>query len=265
MRVYFEKPRTTVGWKGLINDPDLDGTYDVNKGLRLARQLLLDMLELGLPVGCEFLDPITPQYIADTVSLGRDRRADRGEPGAPAARQRPVHAGRHQERHRRRRAGGGGRGPGASASHVFPGIDEDGAGRRSCTRGQPRLPRHPARRPRRPELRRRRRWPTPAADCARPGCPSGWSSTPATATAARTTCASRRGRASVAGQIAAGEPGIVGRHAGELPRRGPAGPRARHRDELIYGQSITDACLGWSTTATLLDELASAVRARRGN
>ncbi|MEU5940949.1 3-deoxy-7-phosphoheptulonate synthase [Micromonospora sp. NPDC047548] len=68
MRVYFEKPRSTVGWKGLINDPALDGSGDVNRGLRTARALLLDVLRLGLPVGCEFLDPITPQYIADTVS-----------------------------------------------------------------------------------------------------------------------------------------------------------------------------------------------------
>ncbi|GAA3436521.1 hypothetical protein GCM10018954_061300 [Kutzneria kofuensis] len=70
MRVYFEKPRTTLGWKGLINDPRLDGSFDVNHGLRIARQLLLDILALGLPVGCEFLDPITPQYIADTVTWG---------------------------------------------------------------------------------------------------------------------------------------------------------------------------------------------------
>ncbi len=70
MRVYFEKPRTTVGWKGLINDPDLTGGFDINKGLRLARQLLLDINELGLPAGCEYLDMITPQYIADLVSWG---------------------------------------------------------------------------------------------------------------------------------------------------------------------------------------------------
>ncbi len=70
MRVYFEKPRTTVGWKGLINDPALDGSYDINRGLRVARELLLDVNELGLPAGCEFLDMITPQYIADFVSWG---------------------------------------------------------------------------------------------------------------------------------------------------------------------------------------------------
>ena len=70
MRVYFEKPRTTVGWKGLINDPDLDGSFRINHGLRLARGLLLAIAELGLPAGCEFLDMVTPQYIADLVTWG---------------------------------------------------------------------------------------------------------------------------------------------------------------------------------------------------
>ncbi len=70
MRVYFEKPRTTVGWKGLINDPHLDGTYDINLGLEKARQFLLDVNEIGMPAGTEFLDMITPQYTADLVSWG---------------------------------------------------------------------------------------------------------------------------------------------------------------------------------------------------
>src|SRR5205085_6611710 len=70
MRVYFEKPRTTVGWKGLINDPRLDGSFAINEGLSLARGLLVDLADLGLPAGCEFLDPISPQYTADTVSWG---------------------------------------------------------------------------------------------------------------------------------------------------------------------------------------------------
>ena len=70
MRVYFEKPRTTVGWKGLINDPGLDGSFRINQGLRLARGLLLDINRLGLPAGCEFLDMITPQYFADLVAWG---------------------------------------------------------------------------------------------------------------------------------------------------------------------------------------------------
>src|SRR5438309_3802153 len=70
MRVYFEKPRTTVGWKGLINDPELNGSFAINQGLRLARRLLLDLIEMGLPAGCEFLDPISPQFISDLVSWG---------------------------------------------------------------------------------------------------------------------------------------------------------------------------------------------------
>ncbi len=69
MRVYFEKPRTTVGWKGLINDPDLNGTFKINKGLHLARELLLNLNNLGLPTATEFLDLISPQYIADLPML----------------------------------------------------------------------------------------------------------------------------------------------------------------------------------------------------
>ena len=70
MRVYFEKPRTTVGWKGLINDPRLDGSFAINEGLRLARRFLADLAGLGLPAGTEFLDPISPQFLADLVSWG---------------------------------------------------------------------------------------------------------------------------------------------------------------------------------------------------
>ena len=70
MRVYFEKPRTTVGWKGLINDPDLNSSFNINKGLRLARQVLLDVNNLGVPAATEYLDLITPQYVSDLISWG---------------------------------------------------------------------------------------------------------------------------------------------------------------------------------------------------
>ena len=70
MRVYFEKPRTTVGWKGLINDPNLDGSFDINHGIRLARKLLLDLNRMGVPAGTEYLDLLTPQYVADLISWG---------------------------------------------------------------------------------------------------------------------------------------------------------------------------------------------------
>ena len=70
MRVYFEKPRTTVGWKGLINDPDLDGSFLINKGLRLARKLLLDINDMGVPAATEYLDLMSPQYVSDLISWG---------------------------------------------------------------------------------------------------------------------------------------------------------------------------------------------------
>ena len=70
MRVYFEKPRTTIGWKGLINDPDLDGQFNIRKGMWLARKVLTDVLSVGLPAATEWLDPITPQYICDLISWG---------------------------------------------------------------------------------------------------------------------------------------------------------------------------------------------------
>ena len=69
MRAYFEKPRTTVGWKGLINDPDIDGSFKINKGLRMARQLYCDLTDIGVPVGSELLDTISPQYISDRRPL----------------------------------------------------------------------------------------------------------------------------------------------------------------------------------------------------
>ncbi len=86
MRVYFEKPRTTVGWKGLINDPYLDESFRIDEGLRMARQLLIEINRMGLPAGSEFLDVISPQYIGDLISWGGDWRAYDREPGSPRAR-----------------------------------------------------------------------------------------------------------------------------------------------------------------------------------
>ncbi len=82
MRVYFEKPRTTIGWKGLINDPHLDGSYDIEAGVRTARKLLISLAEMGLPAATEFLDPIIPQYIDDLVSWAAV--------GAPRRNRRPI-------------------------------------------------------------------------------------------------------------------------------------------------------------------------------
>ena len=116
MRVYFEKPRTTVGWKGLINDPYLDESYRIDEGLRIGRQLLLEINKLGMPAGSEFLDVDLAAVPRRPDRLGRDRRAHDRKPGAPRARLRAVGADRLQERHRRqhpdrhRRDPGGARG-----------------------------------------------------------------------------------------------------------------------------------------------------------
>jgi 3-deoxy-D-arabino-heptulosonate 7-phosphate (DAHP) synthase len=95
MRVYFEKPRTTVGWKGLINDPNLDGSFNINQGLHTARALLLEVNNLGLPAACEFLDMTTPQYI-----LGRYWRTHHRKPDSPRTVLRPFLPRWLQERHR---------------------------------------------------------------------------------------------------------------------------------------------------------------------
>ena len=135
MRVYFEKPRTTVGWKGLINDPNLDGSFDIDDGLRIARGLLLDINNLGLPAGCEFLDMTTPQYIADLVSLGRHRRPHHREPGPPRARLRPLLPGRLQERHRRQRPIALDAVNSASQPHHFLAVTKDGRSAIASTTG----------------------------------------------------------------------------------------------------------------------------------
>ncbi|MGY4288715.1 phospho-2-dehydro-3-deoxyheptonate aldolase [Bradyrhizobium sp. LM2.7] len=124
MRVYFEKPRTTVGWKGLINDPDLDGSFDINKGLRLARNVLSAINNLGLPAGAEFLDMTTPQYIADLVSWAAiGARTTESQIHRELA-LRPVLSGRIQKRHRRQRPHRGGRRQVGLASASFHGGDQ---------------------------------------------------------------------------------------------------------------------------------------------
>ncbi len=191
MRVYFEKPRSTVGWKGLINDPGLDGSGDVNTGLRRARALLLDVLRLGLPVGCEFLDPITPQYIADTVAWGAI-----GARTVESQVHRQLASGLSMPIGMKNRPDGSIATAvdairAAGVPHVFPGIDVSGTPAIMHTRatrtatwccgavaaGRTTTP---------------SRWPVRWTCCAPRGCRSGWWWMPATPTAARTTATSPR-------------------------------------------------------------------------
>ena len=158
MRVYFEKPRTTVGWKGLINDPHLDGSYRINDGLRLARHLLLDLAEMGVPAGTEFLDMISrntsPLWSVGARSARAPPRArciassSRGLSARSASRTEPRATCRLRLR----------RSISAAHPHTFLGHTKYGPVRDLLHHRKSRLPRDPARRPADDELRRCRRW-----------------------------------------------------------------------------------------------------------
>jgi 3-deoxy-7-phosphoheptulonate synthase len=261
MRVYFEKPRTVTGWKGLINDPDLNGSYDVHKGLRAARALLLDIVELGLPVACEWLDPVTPQYIADAVAWGaigarttesqihRQLASGLSMPmgfknGTDGDAQVAIDACRA-----------------AAAKHTFFGVTPAGAAAVVTTAGN--------------------------SDChiilrgGRSGPNYGAGDVTAALDAvARSKLPRRimvdashgnsekdyRRQAIVAQalseQIAAGEPGLVGVMLESFLEAGRQEPGPL--DGLVYGRSVTDGCMDVDTTVGVLNGMAAAVRKRRG-
>jgi 3-deoxy-7-phosphoheptulonate synthase len=254
MRTYFEKPRSTVGWKGLINDPGLDGTFDVNRGLRTARRLLLDVIALGLPVGCEFLDPITPQFLADVVtwgSIGARTAASQVHRQLVSALSMPVGIkngtdGDVQVAVDAVRA--------AAAGHVFMGINPDGLAALVTTTGNP-----------------------DGHVILRGGSAGPNYSAPDVAAALELMDAQRviidasHGNSGkdhvrqaevardVAGRIAAGERGIAGVMLESFLEAG----RQELGPDMTYGKSVTDACMDWDTTAAILTELAGAVAARR--
>ena len=254
MRVYFEKPRTTVGWKGLINDPNLDGTCNMAEGLRRARQFLLSVCETGLPCATEFLDPFTPQYIADLVSWGAI--------GARTA-ERPTH--------RQLASGlsmpiGFKNGTGGSiqlavdgmiaagASHAFLGIDDAGgaavvqtSGNEAChivLRGGADGPNYDAEHIAKAHtaLTLSGKSPNLVVDCSHANCDKDHAKQP---------IAYR----DVIQQRADGNRGIVGLM---LESHLNAGNQSMNGDRstLKYGVSITDPCVDWATTATLLREAA---------
>jgi 3-deoxy-7-phosphoheptulonate synthase len=262
MRVYFEKPRTTLGWKGLINDPHLDGSFDINSGLRVGRQLLLDISALGLPVGCEFLDPITPQYIADLVSygaIGARTAASQVHRQLCSALSMPVGIKNSTEGDIQVAVDGT---RAAAASHVFPGTDLDGQAALIRTVGNPDChvilrggvdgPNYDA---------------ESVADTVARLRKSGL---PERVVIDASHGNSRKDHnkqvdvvTDVAARVAAGEHGIVGLMLESFLVAGRQDLELGRREDLVYGQSITDACLDWDTTATQLDALAAAVEERR--
>jgi len=260
MRVYFEKPRTTTGWKGMINDPHLDGSGDVNTGLRMARALLLEVLGLGLPVGCEWLDPITPQYISDAVSWGAI-----GARTTESQTHRQLGSGLSMPVGFKNRTDGNVQVAvdavrAAAVPHAFAGVDVSGRpailytrGNSDChviLRGGRDAPNHP----------------TPAVAGALGQLRAAGLPERLVIDASHDNSGKDHERqplvaADVAGQVAGGERAVVGLMlesflvAGRQELDGP-GP-------LTYGQSITDACMDWETTSEVLGGLAEAVRARR--
>ena len=222
MRVYFEKPRTTIGWKGLINDPHLDGSGDVNVGLQMARGLLLEVLDLGLPIGCEFLDPITPQYISDVVAWGaigarttesqihRQLASGLSMPvGFKNATDGDVKVAVDAVR-------------AAAAKHAFAGIETSGRPAIFHTDGQRGLPRDPARRPRRPQLRRRGRRRGAAELLSQAGLPERLIVDASHENSGKDHSASRRLRPTIADQVAAGNRCDRRGDARVVPGRGQA-------------------------------------------
>ncbi|MEV5649346.1 3-deoxy-7-phosphoheptulonate synthase [Nocardia sp. NPDC052254] len=262
MRVYFEKPRTTLGWKGLINDPHLDGSFDVKTGLGLGRRLLVDITGLGLPVACEFLDPITPQYIADLVSygaIGARTAASQVHRQLSSALSMPVGIKNGTDGDVQVAVDGV---RAAGASHVFPGTDLDGRSALIRTSGNP--------------------------DC-HVILRGGSSGTNYDAESVAQACLrlekaglprrvvvdashgnSNKDHAKqvdvvtdIANRIAAGDRTVVGVMMESFLVAGRQDLTLGHAAELTYGQSITDACLDWDTTAIQLDRLADAVARRR--
>jgi 3-deoxy-7-phosphoheptulonate synthase len=260
MRVYFEKPRTTIGWKGLINDPHLDGSGDVNTGLRMARRLLVQVLGLGVPVGCEFLDPITPQYIADAVCWGAiGARTTESQIHRQLASGLSMPIGFKNGTHGdiqiavdAVRA--------AAVTHVFPGIDGEGrsailhtTGNPDChviLRGGKGVPNYgPESVAQVRELLGRQGLPERVMiDLSHDNSDKHPERQPEIARV-------------VGEQLAGGDASIVGvmLESFLVAGRQDIGDGT----DLTYGQSVTDGCLGWETTVEVLEGLAEAVRARR--
>jgi 3-deoxy-7-phosphoheptulonate synthase len=260
MRVYFEKPRTTVGWKGLINDPHLDDSGDVNTGLRMARRLLLDVLDLDLPTGCEFLDPITPQYISDAVCWGAI-----GARTTESQIHRQLGSGLSMPVGFKNRTDGNVQVAvdavrAAAVPHAFAGIDVSGTpailhtrGNGDChiiLRGGRGAPNYG------PQAVAQGRALLRAA-----GLPERVMIDLSHDNSGKDPYRQPAVSAAVAEQIAAGDSAIVGVMiesflvGGRQDADAPGG--------LIYGQSITDGCIDWDTTVGVLADLAQAVRARR--
>jgi 3-deoxy-7-phosphoheptulonate synthase len=263
MRVYFEKPRTTIGWKGLINDPDLDNSFHINKGLRMARKLLLDLNGMGMPAATEYLDLITPQYVADLVSwaaIGARTTESQGHRELSSGVSCPIgfKNGTYGNLNIAVDAIGA-----ASRPHHFLSVTKEGRTAIFATKGN--------------------------EDChviLRGGQQPNYDAVSVAAAVEALEKAKlpaylmvdfshansykdyRRQpevAANVAAQIAAGSRAITGVMIESHLVEGNQKADGKKREELTYGQSITDACINWDATDRMLQQLAEAVEKRRSN
>ena len=262
MRVYFEKPRTTVGWKGLINDPHLDDSFNINHGLRVARSLLLDIAEMGVPAGTEFLDLISPQYIADLVSwgaIGARTTESQGHRELASGLSSPVGFKNGTDGDLKIAIDAI---QAASRPHVFMSLTKAGHSAIFSTTGN--------------------------EDChiiLRGGKKPNYDADSVNAAAGALADAGQRSKLMIdcshansgksheqqvkvcrngAAQIGAGDKRIFGVMVESHLVAGRQDiDQVDDVDELVYGQSITDACMGWDESEGLLRELAEAVRKRR--
>ena len=257
MRVYFEKPRTTIGWKGLINDPHLDNSYDINTGLRIARKLLLDLTQIGLPAATELLDPITPQYIADLIcwtaigarttesQIHRQMASGLSMPvgyknGTDGSFKAAINAMLT-----------------ARISHHFLGINQDGLASIVRTTGNPDghlVLRGGANKPNyeatnvdaaATSLKEKALNPRLTIDCSHGNSKKDYTRQAVVLE-------------NIAEQVATGSTNIMGVMVESHLIAGNQ-PISQGGKELVYGQSITDACIDWSTTERLLRHLATSV------
>ncbi len=260
MRAYFEKPRTTVGWKGYINDPHLDGSFAINEGLERARRLLLELTTLGLPAGTEFLDLLSPQFIADLIAwgaIGARTTESQSHRQLASGLSCPVGFKNGTDGSIQVAADAILAARGAARLH---GHDEDGHGRHLRDPRQRRLPRHPARRQARPTTTPRM-WQRGLRTLRAAGLREQVMIDVSHGNSGKQHLRQIDVAHDVAAQIAAGERRIVGVMIESHLEAGrqdlaPGVP-------LQHGVSITDACLGFAQTVPLLHALAAAVRARR--
>ncbi|MGH8014000.1 MAG: 3-deoxy-7-phosphoheptulonate synthase, partial [Candidatus Binataceae bacterium] len=260
MRVYFEKPRTTIGWKGLINDPGMDDSCDMQEGLRIARRLLLDITGMGLPAGTEMLDPITPQYIADLISwsaIGARTTESQTHREMASGLSMPVGFKNTTEGNLQAAINAI---ESARRPHSFLGINQDGMTATVRTTGNPdthvvlrggRTPNYDARSIAEciALLDKAGLPPRVMVDCSHAQTSKDYSKQPTVLGA-------------LVDQISAGSRAILGVMLESNIGAGNQ-PLKHRRAELNYGVSVTDPCIDWPTTERCLTDAVRALEARR--